>query len=65
MMPLLAALAGMSGCAAPATTDAGLCLGLGRDVAALRRALTDHPQTAAPVGEAATDVVIGFEAACR
>lgn len=33
-------------------------------VANLRTALEAHPETPAPVGEAATDVVIGFEGGC-
>lgn len=63
MLLPLAALAGMTGCVSPAN-DAGLCLGLRSDVAALRRALLDHPETPAPVGEAGADVVIGFEGGC-
>lgn len=60
---LLAVLAGTTGCTQPAS-DAGLCLGLRADVAALRRALEAAPQTPAPVGEAGADVVIGFEGGC-
>lgn len=62
-MLLLAVGLGTSGCVNPAS-DAGLCLGLRGDMAALRRALTDHPETPDPVGEAGADVVIGFEGAC-
>lgn len=61
---LLVAAIGMTGCVGTAS-DAGLCLGLRSDVAALRQALLAHPETPAPVGEAGTDVVIGFQAGCR
>ncbi|MFE3836075.1 hypothetical protein [Pseudogemmobacter sonorensis] len=61
---LLAALLGMTGCVRPAN-DAGLCIAAAPDVAALRRALLDHPETPDPVGEAGADLVIGFEAVCR
>lgn len=58
------AMAGMTGCVSP-TTDAGLCIATKPDVAALRRALMDHPETPVAVGEAGADLVIGLEAACR
>ncbi len=61
----LATAAGMSGCAVPAPTDAGLCLALAPAMAALRRGLEAHPETPGPVGEPGADAVIGFEAGCR
>lgn len=61
---LLMGMIGLSACAEP-VADAGLCIGLGPDVAELRRALEAHPQTPMPVGEAGADVVIGFEAGCK
>lgn len=60
---MLAAI-GVSACAGPSTTDPGLCLGQRADVARLRAALEAHADTPDAVGEAATDVVIGFEAGC-
>jgi hypothetical protein len=60
----LVALAGLTGCVKP-ISDTGVCLGLARDVAALRAALVRHPETPDAVGEAGTDVVIGFGAGCR
>jgi hypothetical protein len=71
MRPILiltvACLAGTTACA-PQTrlgaTDA-VCAPLAPYVAALRRELLAHPETPNAVGEAGTDVVIGFEAACR
>lgn len=60
------ALAGMTACAPiPASVEAGLCIGLGPHVSALERALLAHPETPQPVGEAGTDVVIGYDAGCR
>lgn len=60
---LLVAALGMTGCAAT-TNDAGVCLGLRGDVSALRTALLAHPETPEAVGQAGTDVVIGFRAGC-
>jgi hypothetical protein len=61
---LLAALAGSTACT-PRANDAGMCLGLRSDVAALRAALEANPAMPGPVGEAGADVVIGFEGGCR
>jgi hypothetical protein len=55
---------GLTGCVRPAP-DSAVCAGLDRPVADLRRALVAHPATPEPVGEAGTDVVLGFEAGCR
>lgn len=44
--------------------DSAVCAGLGRPVADLRRGLEAHPETPQAVGEAGTDVVLGFEAGC-
>ena len=57
------AVLGMTGCVA-GTSEAGLCAGLRAPVDALERALLAHPATADEVGEAGTDVVIGFNAGC-
>ena len=57
------ALLGAIGCAS-GTSEAGLCAGLRAPVDALERALLAHPATADEVGEAGTDVVIGFNAGC-
>jgi hypothetical protein len=61
---LLAVLAmtGIAGCVTP--NEAGLCLGLRPDVARLRTALLANPQTPDTVGQAGTDVVIGFRGGC-
>ncbi len=53
----------MTGCVA-VTSEPGLCAGLRAPVDALERALLAHPSTPDPVGEAGTDVVIGFNAGC-
>lgn len=45
-------------------SEPGLCIGLRNDVAALRTALLDNPETPDAVGEAGTEVVIGFQAGC-
>lgn len=63
VLAMLAAI-GVSACAGPSATDPGLCLGQRADVARLRAALEAHADTPDAVGEAATDVVIGFEAGC-
>lgn len=60
---LIGALIGACGCA-PRVDDAGICRGLGREVAALRRGLDAHPETPDAVGEPAVNVVIGFSAGC-
>lgn len=67
---LLVALLGTTACVIPGLderppTDAGVCIALAGDVAALRRGLEAHPETPDAVGEAGADVVIGFEAGCR
>ncbi|UFS67763.1 hypothetical protein LO749_16865 [Paracoccus denitrificans] len=55
---------GVSACAGPSATDAGLCLAQRADVARLMAALEAHSDTPDAVGDAATDVVIGFESGC-
>ena len=61
---VLMAVLGLSACATPVSTS-GLCAGLTPPVAALRAALTAYAdQTPDPVGEAGTDVVLGFEGGC-
>lgn len=60
---LMAAL-GTSGCVAT-VSQPGICAGLKRPVADLRAGLERHPDTPQAVGEAGTDVVLGFEAGCR
>jgi hypothetical protein len=63
---MLAAVLGTAGCVKPSpATDAGVCIALAGDVAALRRGLEENPQTPDAVGEPGADVVIGFEAGCR
>lgn len=61
---LIAIAAGMTGCTEAARNDGAICAGLTRPVADLRRGLEAHPETPRAVGEAGTDVVIGFEAGC-
>jgi hypothetical protein len=61
---VLTAALGVSACAVTADTS-GICQGLVLPVASLRLALEAHDATPAAVGEAATDVVLGFEAGCR
>lgn len=48
----------------PRAIDSAVCAGLDRPVSDLRSALLGNPQTPQAVGEAGTDVVIGFEAGC-
>lgn len=60
---MLVGLLGTTGCVT--ATSEGVCLGLLPDVAALEKALLANPQTPDAVGEAGTDVVIGFGAGCR
>jgi hypothetical protein len=48
----------------PSTESAGVCEGLSGAVAGLETALLAHPETPPAVGEAGTDVVIGFNAGC-
>ena len=60
---IISGLSMVSGCAS-GTSEAGLCAGLRAPVDALERALLAHPATADEVGEAGTDVVIGFNAGC-
>ena len=45
-------------------SDSALCAGLDRPVSDLRLGLEAHPETPQAVGEAGTDVVLGFEAGC-
>ena len=54
----------VSGCVG-ATSEAGLCAGLRAPVGALEAAMLADSRTPDPVGEAGTDVVIGFNAGCR
>ncbi|GHE88373.1 hypothetical protein GCM10016455_05630 [Aliiroseovarius zhejiangensis] len=61
---MIVTLIGVTGCATRAS-EPGLCAGLRPHVAALSDALAAHPNTPDPVGEAGTDVVIGFGAGCR
>lgn len=56
----LAALLGLTGCVKPIPCDV-----ISPKVADLRTALMENPQTPTPVGEPATDLVIGLEAVCR
>jgi hypothetical protein len=56
-------MTGIAGCVTP--NETGLCLGLRPDVARLRTALLANPQTPDAVGQAGTDVVIGFRGGCR
>ena len=60
----LALLIGATGCATQSPNDTGICIGQRSDIARLRAALEAHPETPDAVGEAATDTVIGHEAAC-
>jgi len=55
---------GGSMCTGPSATTDGLCTALKRDVQRLSDALATHPETPRPVGEAGTDVVIGFQGGC-
>ena len=59
----LTAAIGVTGCAPRVETDA-LCAPLRPYVANLRTALEAHPETPHAVGEAGTDVVIGYEGGC-
>lgn len=58
---------GMSACAKSESAGKGiaLCDGLRRPVDALERGLLAHPETPTAVGEAGTDVVVGFVAGCN
>ena len=56
-------LLGLSACAP--VSDSAICAGLGRPIADLRAGLERHPETPQAVGEPATDVVLGFEGACK
>lgn len=61
---LMAAI-GLTACNQP-VSDAGICAGMKRPVAALRGALVAHgADTPDAVGEAGADVVLGLEAGCR
>lgn len=60
---LLTAALGLTGCAMP-VSDSAICVGLDRPVTLLRSSLESHPETPQAVGEAGTDVVLGFEAGC-
>lgn len=55
---------GLTGCA-EIVSPIGVCGGLARPVAELRGALEAHPETPGAVGEAGTDVVLGYEAGCN
>lgn len=55
---------GTTGCVRP-VSDSAVCAGLAVPVSDLRRGLEAHPDTPQAVGEAGTDVVLGFEAGCR
>ncbi len=55
---------GMTSCLGN-VSEPGICAGLDRPVAELRRGLEAHPETPQAVGEAGTDVVLGFEAGCN
>lgn len=57
-----AALLGMTGCATTPVGNDGLAAGMRAPVAALERALLDHPETPDAVGEAGTDVVVAYRA---
>ena len=61
---MLMALIGVSACAGQSATDAGVCIGQRADIAKLRAALEAYEETPDAVGDAAVDVVIGFEAGC-
>ena len=61
---IISGLSMVSGCAS-GTSEAGLCAGLRAPVDALEAAMLADSQTPDPVGEAGTDVVIGFNAGCR
>lgn len=61
---VLTAALGLTGCVAT-VSPTGICAGLQRPVADLRGALEANPDTPQAVGEAGTDVVLGFEAGCR
>lgn len=62
-LALLMAACGLTACA-PRVSDSALCAGLNRPVIELRTGLEAHPETPQAVGEAGTDVVLGFEAGC-
>lgn len=61
---LIVTVFGLTACVRPAP-DSAVCAGLNRPVSELRRGLEAHPETPQAVGEAGTDVVLGFEAGCR
>lgn len=56
---------GLSACSAP-TSDAAFCTSpeFKGAVGDLREGLEAHPETPQAVGEAGTDVVLGYEAGC-
>ena len=58
---MLAGPLGLIGCAT-VPSDAGICAAL--PVEALAAALLAHPETHVDVGNAGTDVVIGFRQGC-
>ena len=60
---LIPIVLGVSGCLG-SVSDSALCAGLDRPVSDLRLGLEAHPETPQAVGEAGTDVVLGFEAGC-
>lgn len=57
-------LLGVSACM-PVASDDALCGALGGRIDGLAEALIAHPETPDPVGEAGTDVVLGFEGGCN
>ena len=61
---LLMAVLGLTACTEPVPSKSGICAGLQRPVGDLRKSLEANPQTPQAVGEAGTDVVLGFEAGC-
>lgn len=65
MKPILISLIalGTTGCVA-SVSDSAICAGQNRPIAALRAAMTAHPETPEAVGEAGTRVVLRHEAGC-
>lgn len=61
LVPLI--FLGTSGCLP--VSEAAICSGLSGPVASLRQSLIDNPNTPQPVGEAGTNVVLGFGGACK
>lgn len=61
---LIPIVLGLTGCVEPVSEPA-ICAGLNAPVTELRAALIANPQTPEPVGEAGTDVVLGYNAGCK